>query len=222
MRTFRVSLLVLGSLLLSACGYNTLQVQDEATKSAWAEVVNQYQRRADLIPNLVNTVKGFAAQEQAVLLGVTEARARASQITVNADDPASLAQFQAAQGDVSSALSRLLVVGRELPGAQVRPEFPRPAGAARGHREPHHRGTQPLHPGSAGLQRHGAQVPDQPDGDDVRLQGEAELHGRKRGCDREAADGGLRYASTGAGARARTGARDRLDLRASRRPPGAA
>ena len=109
MRTLKISLLAIGSLLLSGCGYNTLQVQDEATKSAWAEVVSQYQRRADLIPNLVNTVKGYAAQEQAVLLGVTEARAKASQITVNADDPASLAQFQQAQGEVSSALSRLLV-----------------------------------------------------------------------------------------------------------------
>ena len=115
MRTLKVSLLAFGSLMLSACGYNTLQVQDEATKSAWAEVVNQYQRRADLIPNLVNTVKGFAAQEQAVLLGVTEARAKASQITVNADDPASLAAFQQAQGEVSSALSRLLVTVENYP-----------------------------------------------------------------------------------------------------------
>jgi len=115
MRTLKVSLLAFGSILLSACGYNTLQVQDEATKSAWAEVVNQYQRRADLIPNLVNTVKGYAAQEQAVLLGVTEARAKASQITVNADDPASLAAFQQAQGEVSSALSRLLVTVENYP-----------------------------------------------------------------------------------------------------------
>jgi LemA protein len=115
MRTLRISLLVFGSVLLSACGYNTLQVQDEATKSAWAEVVNQYQRRADLIPNLVNTVKGYAAQEQTVLLGVTEARAKATQITVNADDPASLAQFQAAQGELSSALSRLLVTVENYP-----------------------------------------------------------------------------------------------------------
>jgi LemA protein len=103
------------SLLLSACGYNTLQVQDEQVKSAWSEVVNQYQRRADLIPNLVNTVKGFAAQEQAVLVGVTEARAKATQIQVNADDPESLAQFQAAQSEVSSALSRLMVVVERYP-----------------------------------------------------------------------------------------------------------
>jgi LemA protein len=100
---------------LSGCGYNTLQVQDEQVKSAWSEVVNQYQRRADLIPNLVNTVKGYAAQEREVLTSVTEARARASQISVNADDPASLAQFQAAQGEVSSALSRLLVTVEAYP-----------------------------------------------------------------------------------------------------------
>jgi len=115
MRVVRVALLAVASLFLSACGYNTLQVQDEAVKSAWSEVVNQYQRRADLIPNLVNTVKGFAAQEQAVLVGVTEARAKATQIQVNANDPESLKQFQAAQGEVSSALSRLMVVVERYP-----------------------------------------------------------------------------------------------------------
>jgi LemA protein len=115
MRALKVVSLVVASLFLSACGYNTLQVQDEQVKSAWSEVVNQYQRRADLIPNLVNTVKGFAAQEQAVLIGVTEARAKATQIKVDANDPASLQQFQAAQGEVSSALSRLMVVVEKYP-----------------------------------------------------------------------------------------------------------
>jgi len=115
MRALRVALIVVASTLLSACGYNTLQVQDEQVKSAWSEVVNQYQRRADLIPNLVNTVKGFAAQEQAVLVGVTEARAKATQIQVDANDPESLRQFQAAQGEVSSALSRLMVVVERYP-----------------------------------------------------------------------------------------------------------
>jgi LemA protein len=115
MRTLRILAIAAMSLLLSACGYNTIQVQDEQVKSAWSEVVNQYQRRADLIPNLVNTVKGFAAQEQAVLVGVTEARAKATQIKVDADDPASLQQFQAAQGEVSSALSRLMVVVERYP-----------------------------------------------------------------------------------------------------------
>jgi LemA protein len=115
MRALQAFLLVATALLLSGCGYNTIQVQDEATKSAWSEVVNQYQRRADLIPNLVNTVKGFAAQEQAVLIGVTEARAKATQVQVKADDPASLQQFQAAQGELSSALSRLMVVVEKYP-----------------------------------------------------------------------------------------------------------
>jgi LemA protein len=115
MRAFRVALITVASVMLSACGYNTLQVQDEATKSAWSEVVNQYQRRADLIPNLVNTVKGFAAQEQAVLVGVTEARAKATQVKVDANDPESLKQFQAAQSEVTSALSRLMVVVERYP-----------------------------------------------------------------------------------------------------------
>jgi LemA protein len=115
MRALQAILLAVMVAMLSGCGYNTIQVQDEATKSAWSEVVNQYQRRADLIPNLVNTVKGFAAQEQAVLIGVTEARARATQVQVNADDPASLQQFQAAQGELSSALARLMVVVERYP-----------------------------------------------------------------------------------------------------------
>jgi LemA protein len=115
MRALTILAVIAATLLLQGCGYNTLQTQDEQIKSAWSEVLNQYQRRSDLIPNLVATVKGFAEQEQAVLVGVTEARAKASQIQVNADDPASLAQFQAAQGEVTSALSRLLVTVENYP-----------------------------------------------------------------------------------------------------------
>jgi LemA protein len=115
MRAWQVILLALAAMLLSGCGYNTIQTQDEQTKSAWSEVLNQYQRRADLIPNLVNTVKGFAAQEQAVLIGVTEARAKATQVKVDPSNPASLQQFQAAQGELSSALSRLMVVVERYP-----------------------------------------------------------------------------------------------------------
>ena len=100
---------------LSGCGYNQIQASDEATKSAWAEVLNQYQRRADLIPNLVNTVKGFADQEREVLTRVTEARSRVGQIQVNPSDPASLKQFEDAQREVGSALSRLLVVAENYP-----------------------------------------------------------------------------------------------------------
>jgi LemA protein len=105
-------------LALTGCGYNTIQTQDEAVTAAWSEVVNQYQRRADLIPNLVNTVKGFAAQEQAVLIGVTEARARATSIQVTPEmlnDPAALAKFQAAQGELTGALKSLLVVVERYP-----------------------------------------------------------------------------------------------------------
>ncbi len=115
MRALKMLLVVVAGLMLSACGYNTIQVQDEATKAAWSEVINQYQRRADLIPNLVATVKGFAAQEQAVLIGVTEARAKATQVKVDANDAGSLAKFQAAQGELSSALSRLMVVVEKYP-----------------------------------------------------------------------------------------------------------
>ncbi|HXQ64149.1 MAG TPA: LemA family protein [Steroidobacteraceae bacterium] len=103
------------SALLSGCGYNAIQTLDEQTKSGWSEVLNQYQRRADLIPNLVNTVKGYAAQEQTVLIGVTEARAKATQIKVDAANPESLRQFQQTQGELSSALSRLLAVTENYP-----------------------------------------------------------------------------------------------------------
>jgi LemA protein len=108
----------IAAMLLSGCGYNAMQSQDEQVKSAWSEVLNQYQRRADLIPNLVNTVKGFAAQEQQVLLGVTEARAKVGSIQATPElvnDPEAFAKFQAAQGQLTSALSRLLVVTENYP-----------------------------------------------------------------------------------------------------------
>ena len=111
----RLTVLTLFAALLSGCGYNQIQQKDEAVKAGWSEVLNQYKRRADLIPNLVSTVKGYAAQEKDVLLGVTEARAKVSQINVNADDAASLQQFQQAQGELSSALSRLMVVVENYP-----------------------------------------------------------------------------------------------------------
>lgn len=100
---------------LTGCGYNDIQSADEATRSAWSEVVNQYQRRADLIPNLVNTVKGYAEQEREVLLRVTEARSRVGQVRVDPSDEGSLRQFDAAQRDMGSALSRLLVVAENYP-----------------------------------------------------------------------------------------------------------
>jgi LemA protein len=106
---------LLGGALVSGCGYNNIQSLDEQTKSGWSEVLNQYQRRADLIPNLVNTVKGYAQQEQTVLIGVTEARAKATSIKVDANDAESLKKFQQAQGELSGALSRLLVVTENYP-----------------------------------------------------------------------------------------------------------
>ncbi len=118
MRKLLAILALLVSVSLTGCGYNTLQSNDEQIKSSWSEVVNQYQRRADLIPNLVNTVKGFAAQEKDVLLGVTNARARVGSIQVTPevlDNPETFAKFQAAQGELSGALSRLLVVSENYP-----------------------------------------------------------------------------------------------------------
>ncbi len=118
MRSFVAAFLVLVSLSISGCGYNTIQTQDEGVKAAWSEVVNQYQRRADLIPNLVQAVKGFAAQEEKVLVGVTEARSRATSIQVNTEvlnDPVALQKFQAAQGQLSNALKSLLAVTENYP-----------------------------------------------------------------------------------------------------------
>ncbi|MGN6228550.1 MAG: LemA family protein [Dyella sp.] len=114
-RTCLLLLLVAG---LSGCGYNAIQRQDEAVKAAWSEVLNQYQRRADLVPNLVNTVKGYAQHEEKVFTEVTEARAKVGSIQVDADtvnDAQKLAQFQAAQGQLGSALSRLMVVSENYP-----------------------------------------------------------------------------------------------------------
>ena len=103
------------SIGLAGCGYNDIQVADESTKSAWSEVLNQYQRRADLIPNLVATVKGYADQEKEVLTRVTEARSRVGQVRVDPSDPASLKQFESSQRELGSALSRLLVVSENYP-----------------------------------------------------------------------------------------------------------
>ncbi|MBJ6978493.1 LemA family protein [Luteimonas sp. MC1895] len=111
-------LLVL-ALMLSGCGYNQIQQKDEAVNAGWSEVLNQYKRRADLVPNLVSTVKGYAAHEQQVLTAVTEARAKVGEINVDAGDPASLEQFQQAQGELSSALSRLMVVVENYPNLKA-------------------------------------------------------------------------------------------------------
>lgn len=118
MRAWSVGLLAVAVLFLSGCGYNNLQTQDEGVKAAWSEVVNQYQRRADLIPNLVNTVKGYAAQEQKVLIGVTEARAKVGSIQVTPEvlnNPELFAKYQAAQNQLTSALKSLFAVTENYP-----------------------------------------------------------------------------------------------------------
>jgi len=119
MKTFvRTFALVLLAAFLSGCGYNAIQREDEAVKAAWSEVLNQYQRRADLVPNLVNTVKGYAQHEERVLTEVTNARARVGQTQITPEllnDQEALAKFQAAQGQLSSALSRLMVVSENYP-----------------------------------------------------------------------------------------------------------
>jgi LemA protein len=117
MRIYSVVLMG-AAILLSGCGYNTLQQQDEAVKSAWSEVLNQYQRRADLIPNLVATVKGFAAQEEKVLVGVTEARAKMGSIQLTPEllnDEAALRRFQEVQGELTTALKSLFAVSENYP-----------------------------------------------------------------------------------------------------------
>lgn len=126
MRLFRlVSALTLIA-LLSGCGYNKIQTNDEAVKAQWSEVLNQYQRRADLVPNLVNTVKGYASQEERVLTEVTNARARVGSVSISAEqaaDPVKLAEFQKAQGELSGALSRLLVVSENYPDLKSNQNF---------------------------------------------------------------------------------------------------
>lgn len=124
MRRILVSLLVLSlATLLSGCGYNTIQQKDEAVKAGWSQVLNVYKRRADLVPNLVATVRGYAAHERQVLTEITEARSKVGSINVNADDPASLAQFQQAQGELRGAIGRLLVVAENYPQLKADQNF---------------------------------------------------------------------------------------------------
>jgi len=126
MRILLTFSLMLATLTLSGCGYNTIQTTDEGVVASWGEVVNQYQRRADLIPNLVNTVKGAAAHEKDVLEAVTVARSRVGSIQATPElinDEKAFAKFQAAQGELTSALSRLLVVSESYPQLQANKAF---------------------------------------------------------------------------------------------------
>ena len=122
MKVLRMFTLLLLAIMLSGCGYNAMQKQDEGVKAAWSEVVNQYQRRADLVPNLVNTVKGYAQHEEKVFTEVTNARARVGSVQLSADDlndPQKVQQFQAAQGELGNALSRLMVVSENYPNLKA-------------------------------------------------------------------------------------------------------
>ena len=126
LRWLTLSLAVLVAPFLSACGYNDFQAKDEATKAAWAEVVNQYQRRADLIPNLVNTVKGYASHEKYTLEAVTKARAAATSFQITPEvlnDPAAFQKFQQVHGELSSALSRLMAVSENYPQLKADQSF---------------------------------------------------------------------------------------------------
>jgi len=120
-----VAIVFLG-LAVSACGYNTIPTQEEQAKAKWAEVQNNYQRRADLIPNLVATVQGYAKQEKDVLIAVVEARAKATQVKIDVsqlDDPVKLKQFQDAQNQLSGALGRLLAVSENYPDLKSNQNF---------------------------------------------------------------------------------------------------
>ncbi|MDR6203918.1 hypothetical protein QF025_002638 [Paraburkholderia graminis] len=118
MRIARLAVSAVITLCLTACGYNTIQARDEQVKASWSEALNQYQRRADLVPNLVNTVKGYANQERSVLTSVTEARARVGSVQATTEllnDPEAFARFESAQTQLSSSLARLLVVSENYP-----------------------------------------------------------------------------------------------------------
>lgn len=124
--TWQLTVVVLMSWLLAGCGINNIPTYDEQVKAAWSQVENQYQRRADLIPNLVETVKGFARQEQETLTAVVEARAKATSIQVDAstlDDPQKLQQFQQAQNQLTGALSRLMAVSERYPELKSNQNF---------------------------------------------------------------------------------------------------
>jgi LemA family len=146
--------IVLAALLLSGCGINTIPSSEENAKAKWSDVQNQDQRRADLIPNLVETVKGYATQEREVLTQVTEARAKASQVKVDAStvtDPAKFKEYQDAQNALYRRSWATVGDGGALSGLEVEPEFPRPTIAARRHGKPYFRCSSRLHRGRPGI-----------------------------------------------------------------------
>ncbi len=127
MKTFKITFLiaVFASVFLSSCSYNSMVEKQEAVSSQWGQVQNAYQRRADLIPNLVNTVKGYAAHEQGTLTAVIEARAKATQVNISADDltEENIQKYQQAQGQLSTALGKLMVVQEQYPDLKANQNF---------------------------------------------------------------------------------------------------
>ena len=144
--------------MTSCSTYNNMVSMDEAVKSAWSNVETQYQRRADLIPNLVSTVKGYASHEESTLQAVMEARSKATSVNISMDDltPEKIAEFQKAQSAVSSALGRR--IGKR-PGPEGKPEFPGVAGTVGRYREPHQRCPQGIQRHHSAVQRIGTFIP---------------------------------------------------------------
>ena len=158
-----LAVLALIAVSVSACGYNVIPTKQEAANAAWAEVQNQYQRRADLVPNLVATVQGYAKQEKDVFVQVTEARAKATSIHLDANDLTDPAKVKAVAGRAKRAVGRPRPSARgqrKLSGPQIEPEFPRAAIPARGDRKPDRRRPPRLHRLGAGLQHHAQDLPE--------------------------------------------------------------
>ena len=182
-RPLAALVVIASAMLLSACGINTIPTYEEQAKAAWSEVLNQYQRRADLIPNLVETVKGYAKQEETVLTEVTEARAKATQMQVPADiltDPAAFQKFQEAQGQIGAALSRLLAITEAYPDLKSNQNFLALQSQLGRHGEPH-RGSAPrLHRGGQALQYRARDFPGAPVGlvPLLRQEADGDLHHR--------------------------------------------
>ena len=191
MRSAFVAILL--GLTVSACGYNTIPTLEEQAKAKWADVQNNYQRRADLIPNLVATVQGYAKQEKDVLTAVVEARAKATQIKIDVSRAHRPRQAEAVPGRAEPAVRRARAAARgqrELSRPQVEPELPRAAIAARRHREPHRRGAARLHRGGAGLQHRAEDLPRHALGDDLlpRQQADGRIHRQRRRADAAAGE----------------------------------
>jgi LemA protein len=188
--------LLMVTLGLGGCGYNAMQSGDEQVKSAWAEVVNQYQRRADLVPNLVKVVQGYAQQEKDVFLGVTNARAKVGSIQATPElvnDPQALQKFQAAQGELTSALSRLLVVAENYPQIKSDANFRELQAQLEG---TENRIAVARNRFIKAVQEYNVlvrAVPQQSDRDDLRLQGKTPVHGRERKGDLDGAEGRFRH-----------------------------